>query len=81
MAKHYMLYYKKGTGTFIVTEPKPWANENRNKFRNHSFSNNSTKPTTAEIEKYLINKHGFVKSTFNNRIIHFIYNLDPNINL
>lgn len=81
MAKHFMMYYKNGTGTFVVTEPKPWANENRGKFPNHSFTSNSNKPTTSEIEKYLIDNHGFIRSTQNNSKTHLIYNLNPNINL
>jgi len=31
-AKHFMFYYKRGTGTFVVTEPRPWARENQNLF-------------------------------------------------
>jgi hypothetical protein len=28
-AKHFMIYYQKGSGTYVVTEPRPWARENQ----------------------------------------------------
>ena len=28
-SKHFMIYYNNGTGTYFVTEPMPWAKENR----------------------------------------------------
>jgi hypothetical protein len=36
-AKHFMMYYKRGTGTFIITEPLPWARENQELFPDYNF--------------------------------------------
>lgn len=82
-AKHFIIYYKRGTGTFVVTEPKPWARENQNHFPEYEFLDNPTTPTTQTIEAYLINNHGFTASPHNNNNnpIHLIFNLDPNVNL
>lgn len=35
-----MIYYKKGSGTYIVPEPKPWAKENQNYFPRYTFQSN-----------------------------------------
>ena len=34
-AKHFIMYYQKGAGTYIITEPRPWARENKDLGRNH----------------------------------------------
>ncbi len=48
--KHFIIYYQQGTGTYVVTEPKPWARENQNHFPNHNFIDNDNTPTTDEKE-------------------------------
>ncbi len=35
-----MIYYKQGTGTYVVTEPRPWARENQHLFPHFDFVNN-----------------------------------------
>lgn len=27
-AKHFLIFYQKGVGTYIITEPRSWAREN-----------------------------------------------------
>lgn len=78
--KHFLIYYKKGTGTYIVTEPKPWARENQIHFPNFNFANSDNEPTTENIEKYLMEKFKFIMEKFENPRIIVLKNLDPNIN-
>jgi hypothetical protein len=79
MAKHFMIYYAKSTGSYIVTEPKPWARNNKNYFKQYDFIKKT--PTTHEIEKYLIDNKGFKKVNTNDKKISLIQNLDSNINI
>jgi hypothetical protein len=78
--KHFLIYYKKGTGTFVVTEPKPWARENQEHFPNYNFQKKN-EPTTENIEKYLMENFGFKIERFVNPNIIVLRNLDPNLNL
>lgn len=75
--KHFIIYYKQGTGTYVITEPRPWAKENQAYFSTYDFIN--THPTTNVIEQFLINNFGFVINHYPN--ITVLINLDPNINL
>jgi hypothetical protein len=77
--KYFIIYYKKGTGTYIVTEPRPWARENRHHFPNYNFTANH--PTTETVIKHLIDNYNFKLSQFQNNKIVVIENLDPNLNL
>lgn len=74
--KHFMIYYHNGTGTFVVTEPKPWARENQQFFNDYDFINK--KPTTNVIEKKLIKQFKF-KIKVDNEKIKLIQNLDTNL--
>lgn len=76
-AKHFMIYYGIGTGTYIVTEPRPWARENQNLFPNFTFQPNNH-PTTNFIEDWLIENRDFVRVFVNDEII-VIQNLNPNL--
>jgi hypothetical protein len=76
-AKHFMIYYGIGTGTYIVTEPRPWARENQNLFPNFTFEPNNH-PTTNFIEDWLIENRNFVRVFVNDDII-VIQNLNPNL--
>jgi hypothetical protein len=76
-AKHFMIYYGIGTGTYIVTEPRPWARENQNLFPNFTFQPNNH-PTTNFIEDWLIENRNFVRVFVNDDII-VIQNLNPNL--
>lgn len=78
-AKHFMIYYKRGTGTFVVTEPRPWARENQHHFQNYSFEPNNH-PTTEIVEKWLIENKNFQK-IIDNDIISLIQNVDPFLDL
>ncbi|HCO20185.1 MAG TPA: hypothetical protein DIT47_03595 [Flavobacteriaceae bacterium] len=78
-AKHFMIYYKKGTGTFVVTEPRPWARENQEFFPNYSFEGNNH-PTTDAVEKWLIENKDF-KKVIDTKDVVLIQNLNPNIEL
>jgi hypothetical protein len=77
--KHFIIYYKNGTGTYIVTEPRPWARENQNLFPDFDFTNIT--PTTNRIIKWLIENRGFQKQIFEERGIVVISNLNPLNNL
>jgi hypothetical protein len=72
--KHFMMYYKQGTGTYIITEPMPWSRENRGLFLNYDFTPNN-RPTTNYIEDFLINNYGFTR-VFENDEITLIQNLN-----
>lgn len=76
-AKHFMIYYSKGTGTYVVTEPRPWSRENQHHFQNYSFQT-SNHPTTDFIENWLINNKNFIR-VINTPDISVIENLDPNL--
>ncbi len=79
MAKHFMIYYKIGTGTFIVTEPLPWARENQHFFPNYNFQDGNV-PTTDFVEAWLIANMNFVR-VVNNGDVSLIQNVNPNLNL
>jgi hypothetical protein len=76
-AKHFIIYYQKGAGTYIVTEPRPWARENKKHFPAHDFITNH--PTVAKIEKVLIERFHF-KKVVNTKNIVLIQNVDPDLN-
>jgi len=75
-----MIYYKKGTGSYVISEPRPWARENQHYFPHYSFLGNNH-PTTEVVEELLINTKGFKRGFFNYPTVEVIYNLDPNIDL
>jgi hypothetical protein len=72
-AKHFMIYYHTGTGTFIVTEPRPWAKENQHLFPEYDFVNRF--PTTNAVETRLINDYGFRRVVQNDDVV-LIQNLE-----
>lgn len=76
-AKHFMIYYHRGTGTFVVTEPRPWARENRHHFPNYTFQPNNH-PTTDVVEAWLIENRNFQR-VVDNDIVSLIQNVDPNL--
>ncbi len=78
-AKHFMIYYAKGTGTYVVTEPRPWARENQNHFPNHTFQPNNH-PTTDEVETWLIENRNFQR-VVDNDFVSLIQNVDPELDL
>ncbi len=78
-AKHFVIYYQRGAGTFVVTEPRPWARENQHHFPNFTFQPNNH-PTPIEIEKWLIDNRNFRK-VVNTADIVVVQNLDPNLTL
>ena len=78
-AKHFVIYYQRGAGTFVVTEPRPWARENQHHFPNFTFQPNNY-PTPIEIEKWLIDNRNFRK-VVNTADIVVVQNLDPNLTL
>jgi hypothetical protein len=78
MAKHFIIYYKQGTGTYVVTEPRPWAKENQQHFPHFDFINSH--PTTAEIENWLIHNRQF-QQVINTPEIVVLQNLNPILNL
>lgn len=75
-AKHFIIYYQKGAGTYIVTEPRPWARENKKHFPTHDFITNH--PTVAKIEKVLIESFHF-KKVVNTKDIVLIQNVAPDL--
>jgi hypothetical protein len=75
--KHFIIYYKQGTGTYVVTEPLPWSRENQQYFQNYDFINNH--PNTVTVEQFLINNYGFVQNNYPNVTV--LVNLNPNIGL
>ena len=77
-AKHFMIYYKRGTGTYVVTEPRPWARENQAFFPQFDFVN--THPTTNFVENWLIQNRNFQREIQRPDIV-LIQNLDPDLNL
>lgn len=78
-AKHFMIYYHKGTGTYVVTEPRPWARENQHHFLNYNFQPNNH-PTTEFIEAWLIENKHFQRVVENDNIS-LIQNVEPDIDL
>jgi hypothetical protein len=78
-AKHFMIYYHKGTGTYVVTEPRPWARENQHHFPKYNFQPNNH-PTTDFVESWLIDNKNFQR-VIDNDEISLIQNVDPNIDL
>jgi hypothetical protein len=76
-AKHFMIYYCKGAGTYLVTEPRPWSRENKHHFHNYTFQPNN-QPTTDEVEKWLIENKNFHRVLVNEDVS-LILNVDPNL--
>jgi hypothetical protein len=77
-AKHFLIYYHKGAGTFVVTEPRPWARENQELFPTYNFDNNI--PNVTTIENWLIDNRNFRRMIDNEEVV-VIQNLDPDSNL
>lgn len=77
--KHFMIYYKKGTGTYVITEPRPWARENLHLFIGVPLQDGA--PRTKTIEDYLIDKHKFKIEEYNDENVTVLINLDPLIDL
>lgn len=77
-AKHFMMYYQRGIGTFIINEHRPWAKENQNLFPEYNFVRRY--PTTNVVESRLINQFGFRQVVRNDDIV-LIQNLKTNSNL
>jgi hypothetical protein len=78
-AKHFMIYYQRGTGTYVVTEPRPWARENQHHFPDYSFQPENH-PTTNIIEAWLIENKQFIR-VVDNDFVSLIQNVDPNLDL
>lgn len=83
MAKHFLLYYKKGTGTIVITEPRPWARENRHHFPGFDFLNAAIghHPTTDEVGEYLIENYHFQQYESPDNLIKVLFNFNPDIDL
>lgn len=79
MAKHFLIYYQQGTGTYIVTAPKSWARENQNHFRGIDFENQTLNPTPEVVENYLIANYGFQEMTPANERVSLVYNFNPDL--
>jgi len=75
-AKHFMIYYHIGTGTYVVTEPRPWARENQAHFPTYDFTTNH--PNVDTIERFLIEQRNFQR-VINTPDIVLIQNVDPNL--
>jgi len=78
-AKHFMIYYQRGTGTYVVTEPRPWARENQNHFPNYTFQPNNH-PTTDVVEDWLIHNRNFMRIV-DTDFVSLIQNVDPDLDL
>ncbi|XVJ65522.1 MAG: hypothetical protein HEQ40_04910 [Lacibacter sp.] len=81
--KHYVIYYKQGTGTLIITEPRPWARENQHLFPDFNFinANPGNHPTTNQIEQFLINNYQFQIYENNIENITVLFNFNPALGL
>lgn len=75
--KQFIIYYKSGTGTYVITEPRAWARENPNHFPNHDV--NTLVPN--QIKAYLQNEHEFITEEYPENNVAVTFNLNPNINL
>ena len=78
-AKHFVIYYHRGTGTYVVTEPRPWARENQHHFPNYTFQPDNH-PTTEVVEAWLIDNRHFER-VVDNDSVSLIQNTDPELNL
>lgn len=76
--KHFICYYKQGTGTYIITEPRPWAKENQHLFPAYDFINNI--PTTNAVEDFLIENYNFQLQVFP-PLVSILFNFNPHVNL
>jgi hypothetical protein len=77
-AKHFIMYYKRGTGNFVITEPRPWAKENQHVFPEYDFIHRI--PITTAVEKRLIDQYGF-RTVIENDYVVLIQNLDITLDL
>jgi hypothetical protein len=77
-AKHFMMYYKRVTATFVLTEPRPWAKENQTLFPDYDFIQRV--PTTNAVEQLLINQYDFQKVIENEDVV-LIQNLETTLDL
>lgn len=75
-AKHFLIYYHRGAGTFVVTEPRPWARENQGHFPTYDFIINH--PNVETIERFLIEQRNFQR-VVNTPDFVLIQNVDPNL--
>ena len=72
-----MIYFCKSAGTFVVTEPLPWARQNQEYFLEFDFTNN--KPRTEDVNLWLQNNRNFLRENYEGVVV--LYNLNPNIEL
>jgi hypothetical protein len=75
-AKHYIIYYQAVAGTYVVTEPRPWARGNQSLFPAHDFI--TSEPNVDSIERYLIQHQGFNRVVSTPEIVVLI-NVDPSL--
>jgi hypothetical protein len=75
-AKHFIIYYQRGAGTYVVTEPRPWARENQVHFPTYDFITNH--PNVETIERFLIEQRNFQR-VVNTPDFVLIQNVDPNL--
>ncbi len=78
MAKQFITYYQRGSGTYVITAPRAWARENKNLFPDYSFSDKRNHPTSAVIINYLIENFGFIVGHKDSEIS-IIYNFNPSL--
>lgn len=74
--KIFLIFYANGTGSYVVTEPMPWARENKHHFKSFNFIDK--KPTSNVICKYLVDNFQFKKVVDNSGITTFV-NLNPEL--
>lgn len=68
---HFLIFYVKESGSYVITTPRLWADTNPSHFKNNS-------PRDVEIEKYLITNFGFTEIPPNNRT-KVLHNFSVNI--
>ena len=75
-AKNYIIYYQAEAGTYVVTEPRPWARGNKSLFPAYDFI--TSEPNVDTIERYLFQHHGFNRVVSTPEIVVLI-NVDPSL--
>lgn len=75
--KHYLIFFCKSAGTYVVTEPLPWSRHNQHHFPQFDFVN--TKPRTEDINLWLEENRNFIRHEYIGIVV--LINLDPNVNL
>ena len=77
--KHFVIYYSKDLGTYVTTEPRPWARANKHLFPTFNFV--LREPSTEEDVQLLETDYNFKTEVYSNEKGAVHINLNPELTI